>query len=445
MSEFVDRERELAVLEELWRTPGAQLVVVYGRRRVGKTALVRRFLVGKRGVYHMCTLDTIEWNLREMLRALAEAVGDFKISALEPRLDVLLRVLAEVASDRFVFVVDEFPYCAAVYPPMASVIQRAWDMWLSQTNVFVVLVGSSIGMMSEHVLSRKAPLYGRRTGNIRLGELEPHYVGSFVGGGVEDWFKAWAVVGGVPYYLRLFVPGRPVDLEVRRLFSKGGPLYEEPLFLLREELREPRVYVALLEALAAGRTRLGEVAQFAGLSSPKASKYLWKLRQLDIVGREEVYGARRSGRYYIKDNLFAFWFRFVYPNLSKLELDQPEAVFTEERLDAYYGEMFERFVRQISPRVFGVQLYKYVKGQIDIDLTGKSNGCRIYGEVKWSREADPVQEYKRLANIKQGDVYLVVARGFSKPPPEGVVAVTLGDIYDALKSGKKIPLCSRKP
>ncbi|MEM3327182.1 MAG: ATP-binding protein, partial [Thermoproteus sp.] len=182
MGEFIDRERELALLEELWRAPGAQLVVIYGRRRVGKTALVRRFLSGKRGIYHMCTLDTIEWNVREMLRALAEAVGDFKISALEPRLDVFLRVLAEAASERFAFVIDEFPYCASVYPPMASVIQRAWDMWLSQTKIFMVLVGSSVGMMAEHVLSRKAPLYGRRTGGMRLGELEPHHVGRFVGG-----------------------------------------------------------------------------------------------------------------------------------------------------------------------------------------------------------------------------------------------------------------------
>ncbi|MEM1598803.1 MAG: ATP-binding protein [Pyrobaculum sp.] len=444
MGEFVDRERELEVLESLWRSPGAQLVVIYGRRRVGKTALVRRFLAGKRGVYHMCTLDTIERNVREMLEALAEVVGDFKISALEPRLDVFLRAVAEAsASERFVLVVDEFPYCASVYPPAASVIERAWDLWLSNTNIFLVLVGSSIGMMTEHVLSRKSPLFGRRTSSLRLGELEPHHVARFVRGGVEDWFKAWAVVGGVPYYLRLFRPGEPVDAEVRRLFSKGGPLYEEPMFLLREELREPRVYMALLEALAAGKSRLAEAAQAAGVSSTKASKYLWRLRQLDVVDREEVYGARRGGRYYIKDNLFAFWFRFVYPNLSRLELDEPEEVFTPETLNAYYGEMFERFVRLYSPRVFGVKFYKYVKGGVDIDLAGEADGCRIYGEVKWSADVDPASEAKRLKSLKQGDLYLLVARGFSKPPPEGVVAVTLGDIYQALESGKKIQLCRR--
>ncbi|MGC8584439.1 MAG: AAA family ATPase [Thermoproteus sp.] len=234
--------------------------MIYGRRRVGKTALVERFLQGKRGIYHMCTYDSVEKNVRGLLSTLADLTGAAYLRHLEPRLDVFLEVLGRVAAvERLVVVLDEFQYLIELDPSTPSVLQKAWDLSLSRTELFLVLVGSSVGMMEERVLSRKSPLYGRRTGSWKLGEIPPGALRDLLPGWEpEDLFKAWAVAGGVPYYLRLFDTARRPEENIARLFSKGGPLYEEPLFLLREELREPRVYLSILEAVASGRRTLGE-------------------------------------------------------------------------------------------------------------------------------------------------------------------------------------------
>ncbi|MEM1634038.1 MAG: ATP-binding protein, partial [Sulfolobales archaeon] len=265
----------------------------------------------------------------------------------------------------------------------------------------------------------------------RLGEFLP-------GWGAEEAFKAWAAVGGVPYYLRLFDPAQSVEENLARLFRKGGPLYEEPLFLLREELREPRVYIAILEAIAAGRNTLGEIADYAGVDKPKASKYLWVLQHLDIVRREVPLGAKRRGLYYVKDNLFRFWFRFVYPNISSLELGSDKPLRDAEALSQYFGEMLEEFVRRYSPAIFGVELKKYVKGDVDIDLAGEAGGCRIYGKVKWSADVDAEAVARELAWKKGGDVYIIVARGFRKRTPH---SYTLEEVFDVLRGGRRIELC----
>ncbi|AFA39635.1 putative ATPase (AAA+ superfamily) [Pyrobaculum oguniense TE7] len=437
---FIDREAEWRWLEEAYRAPGAQLLVLYGRRRIGKTALVERFVAEKGGIYHMCTYDYVERNVKELLAKLASYTGEGYLSRLEPRLDVFLEAYARFASrERIVLVLDEFQYLVEIDPAVPSLLQRAWDLSLSRTRAFILLVGSSVGMIEEKVLSRKSPLYGRRTGSWKMGEIPPGRLGEFLPGwGAEEVFKAWAVVGGVPYYLRLFDPAQSFEENLTRLFRKGGPLYEEPLFLLREELREPRVYIAILEAIAAGRNTLGEIADYAGVDKPKASKYLWVLQHLDIVRREVPLGAKRRGLYYVKDNLFRFWFRFVYPNISSLELGNDKPLRSAEALSQYFGEMLEEFVRRYSPAIFGVELKKYVKRDVDIDLAGEAGGCRIYGEVKWSADVDAEAVARELAWKKGGDVYVVVARGFRKRTPH---SYTLEEVFDVLRGGRRIELC----
>jgi AAA+ ATPase superfamily predicted ATPase len=439
-SKLIDREAELQWLEEAYKSPTAQMLVLYGRRRIGKTALVVWFLRGKRGIYHMCTYDSIEKNVRELLDKLAELTGLEYLRHLEPRFDVFLDVLARVsAEERVVLALDEFQYLVELDPSIPSVLQRAWDLSLSRTKIFLILVGSSVGMIEERVLSRKSPLYGRRTGSWKMGELPPGRIREFLPGwNSVDVFKAWAVVGGVPYYLSLFDANRSFEENLVRLFKKGGPLYEEPMFLLREELREPRVYVSILEAIAGGRHALGEIADWAGLDRSKASKYLWVLQHLEIVRREVPVGKKR-GLYYISDNLFQFWFRFVYPNLSALEQGDVRPLQDREALSQYFGEMFEEFIRRYSPSIFGVKLGKYVKGNVDIDLAGEAHGCRIYGEVKWSEDVDAETVMRNLVRKAEGDVYIIVARGFRKRTAN---SYTLQEIFDVLESGGRIKLCA---
>ena len=437
---FVDREAELAWLEEAYKSARPQLLVLYGRRRIGKTAVVRRFVAEKGGIYHMCTYDSVGSNVRRLLDKLAEHTGQDYLRYLEPRLEVFLDVYARAAAEeRLVLVLDEFQYLVELDPAVPSLFQRAWDLSLSKTKAFVLLVGSSVGMIEERVLSRKSPLYGRRTGSWKMGEIPPGRLGEFLPGwSAEDVFKAWAVVGGVPYYLSLFDPGLGFEENLVRLFRKGGPLYEEPLFLLREELREPRIYISILEALAGGRNTLGEIADHAGIDRAKASKYLWILQYLDIVKREVPIGSRRKGLYIIKDNLFRFWFKFVYPNLSSLELGDDKPLRDETRLSQYFGEMLEEFVRRYSPALFGAELSKYIKGDIDIDLAGEVGGCRVYGEVKWSADVDAEAVARDLARKAGGDVYVVVARGFKRRSSS---SFTLQELLEALRGDLKLRLC----
>jgi len=428
---FVDREKELAWLEDLYRREGAQLAVLYGRRRLGKTALVVKFLQGKRGIYHMCTYNSIEKNVKELLGKLAQVTGEGYLTRLEPGWEVFLDVLGRAAAgERLVLVLDEFQYLVELDPSVPSALQRAWDLHLSNTKILLLLVGSSVRMIEEKVLSRKSPLYGRRTASWKLGELPPGALQEFFPGwGAEELFKTWAVAGGVPYYLTLFDARRSPEENIVALFRKGGPLYEEPLFLLREELKEPRVYISILEAVAAGRETLGEIADAAGLEKSKASKYLWVLQHLDIVRREVPVG-RKRGLYKIVDNLFRFWFRRVYPNLSELELGIDKPLRDEERLSQYFGEMFEEFIRKFSPALFGVRLGKFVKGGVDIDLAGELDGLRIYGEVKWSRDVDAVAITKELMRKAEGDIYIVVARSFAKKTEH---SYTLEEVFNALR------------
>ncbi|RFA98240.1 ATP-binding protein [Pyrobaculum aerophilum] len=441
-SKFIDREAELQWLEEAYNSAAAQLLVLYGRRRIGKTALAVRFLKGKRGIYHMCTYDSVEKNVEELLGKLADLTGMEYLRHLEPRFDVFLDVLARVsAGERVALVLDEFQYLVELDPSIPSVLQRAWDLSLSKTKVFLLLVGSSVGMIEERILSRKSPLYGRRTGSWKMGELPPGRIHELLPGwDPVDVFKAWAVVGGVPYYLSLFDANKSLEENLLRLFKKGGPLYEEPVFLLREELREPRVYVSILEAIASGRHALGEIADWAGLDRSKASKYLWVLQHLEIVRREVPVG-RKRGLYYIWDNLFRFWFRFVYPNLSALEQGDVRPLQDGEALSQYFGEMFEEFIRRYSPSIFGVRLGKLIKGGVDIDLAGEIRGCRVYGEVKWSGDVDAEAVVRDLIRKAEGDVYIVIARGFKRRTAN---SYTLEEILDVLRRGGRIRLCDEK-
>ncbi|MGC8584440.1 MAG: DUF234 domain-containing protein [Thermoproteus sp.] len=151
-------------------------------------------------------------------------------------------------------------------------------------------------------------------------------------------------------------------------------------------------------------------------------------------------GSRKRGIYQISDNLFRFWFRFVYPNLSRLELGDDEPLKDDERLSQYFGEALEEFVRRFSPALFGAPLGKYIRGDVDVDLAGEIGGCRIYGEVKWGRDVDAERVARDLARKVEGDAYVVIARGFAKRVPG---SYTLRELFDALERGERIDLCRR--
>lgn len=390
---FVDREQELALLERAWDSRKAELVVVYGRRRVGKTALLRRFAQDKPGAYWVAPISSASALLRSFTQALqgddvGYAYDDWRAAFMAG---------AGSSSSRRLLIIDEYPYLAGAVPGVGTILQAVWDEELQDSRLMLVLCGSHIGMMEREVVSYKAPLFGRRTGQIRLGPLPPWGVSAML----PSWSAASvietvAILGGVPAYLRMLDLERTVVENLERLaLDPNGVLHQEPLFLLREELHEPRNYFALLQSIAAGNTRLNEIAQGAGLESPAASRYLATLVELGVLKREvpvtEAHPEKsRKGLYRIADSFLRFWFRFVAPSMSLLDLGQTDAVRrrVEAGLPGFVSQTFETLCRQWVARAdlpFSLTgVGRWWSRTAEIGVVALGDEADLLGECKWS-------------------------------------------------------------
>ena len=442
---FVNRKQELEFLERKWEEKRAQLIIIYGRRRVGKTMLLKEFLKEKKGVYFLSTADSMDENVKGLAEKLAELTGKEYFMEVKD-FGRLFRYLAdEIGGERAAIIIDEFQYLMALEPGILSILQKVWDEHLKGTNLFLVLCGSSVGMM-EKTMEYKSPLYGRRTGQWKVEPFDIRGIAEmFPEKSMEELVKTYAVFGGVPFYLDL-VRGLSVEEAIReKVLRKGEVLYEEPEFLLREELREPRVYKLILKGLALGYETLGELVNFTGLSRGHISRYLDTLERLDLVGYELPYGKRKRGRYYIKDNLFNFWFRFVYPNLGDLELGLVDEVWAkiEPKLNAYYGKVFERLVVEMLCQKmidFGQRRVArwWHKGE-EIDAIAELEEGLLFVEVKWSelkrREAEKIiGELKRKAEHFEGNKrFLLIAK---KVEDKGEGMMDLEDLEKLIRGSK---------
>ena len=319
---FVDRVRELQLLEERYASGQAELFVLYGRRRVGKTELLRAFCEGKPHIFYVADLGTEVSTLAEFTRQISQhvfGIGD----AISPfaTWDAAFEFLARQAvQERLVVIIDEFTYLIDANDAVPSILQRLWDTQLQRTQLMLVLCGSYVGMMEQHVLAYRAPLYGRRTGQWRLQPLDFWNVRFFLPGySNEDLVRAYAVLGGVPAYLRQFDEKRSLlDNIERSILTQGSFLYDEPRFLMLQELRDPNRYFSVLEAIAGGKTRMNEIAQASGIATSSVTFYLNTLQEMGLIERavpatEMQAHKSKRGIYRLLDNYFRFWFRFVYP------------------------------------------------------------------------------------------------------------------------------------
>lgn len=399
---FLDREQELALLEQCYSSEVAELFVLYGRRRVGKTELLGRFCEGKRYVFYVADQDA-EPRLRAGLSAEVNTrlLGEAAASAVYPTWEALFRLLASHAQhEPLVVVLDEFTYLLAAHPPLASILQRLWDSELRHTRLKLVLCGSHIGMMESEVLGYQAPLYGRRTGQALLEPLGFHDARAFCPSySAEDQVRAFAVFGGTPAYLTAAQLTAPlVETIQSRVLQRGTFFYDEVRFLLQQELREPRNYFAVLEAIAGGRTRQNEIKQATGIDG--VSAYLGTLQELKLVERivpvtETQPHKSRRGIYRLRDPFFRFWLRFVHANRTLLERGGAQVVLETKvvpQLDAFTGPAFEQVCEQfvwrlglsgrlplVPERVGG-----WWGGDAEIDLIALGGDAAMAFECRWS-------------------------------------------------------------
>ncbi|MFC7058786.1 ATP-binding protein [Halovenus salina] len=394
---MIDRDDERDWLRSHLETEERGLLVVYGRRRIGKTTLVTHVLdhLDSQSVYYLCDQRGTAHNAREFANQCAETLDD-----VQPAVDTFeeaFRYVAGRVDGSFVIALDEFSYLVDEDDTIPSVFQRIVDDILDDTQISLVLLGSSISMMEDGVLSYESPLYGRRTGQWRL---EPLTIGDAAGFlspyTPVELIQAYSVVGGVPAYLEQLDPNTTVlDNIEEQVLSKGSFLYEEPEFLLRQELREPATYMGILEAVASGASRVTEIANEINRDASSLSRYLQNLRQLGLL-EQETPVTDPDGRsvYRLGDQFLRFWFRYVGPNRSPLEQGHTAPVrdTIAETFPTHVNWLFEDVCRQaVRTPSFPVSCSRvgrwwYNGEEIDVVGIDEQTETIVLGECKWTSE-----------------------------------------------------------
>lgn len=353
---FLGRERELQVLDELASSGKPELYVLYGRRRVGKTELLQQFCRARRAVYFLAAQVREKDNLRAFRDALLEGIDDALAANIEfPDWSSALNFAAERAKDeRLVVVLDEFPYLCEGTKGLPSQIQRFWDTKGKNSRLMLVLCGSQVSFMEREVLAERSPLFGRRTAQRRLEPLHPvDALPFFPRWKMRDRVLAYAMLGGMPAYLRRFDDSRPLLENVaRECLRPEGYLFDEVQFLLRSELSNPATYNSILAAIARGNEKVGDIALDVGVDSTTANKYLTTLRELSLVEREVPLTdpdplRSRRGTYRVADRFLSFHFRHIQPHAALVHSGRGARVseqFIEPDLDRLYDEARVEFV-----------------------------------------------------------------------------------------------------
>ena len=367
---FIGREAELKFLNDKYAEKQGQLIVLYGRRRVGKTETLREFCKGKPHVFFSCTQTTDRVQLRNFSgRILKEDIPARNyISEFDDWEKAFRAVLDLPYGDRKkLLVIDEFPYMCRSNRSIPSILQNLWDSELRDSNVMIILCGSAMSFIEKELLAEKNPLYGRATGIYKMKEMGFYDAARFFPNYSDrDKVLAYAVLGGIPHYLRQWNPELSVSENIQRnILTKGCILYSEVDFLLHQELRETPIYNSIIETVALGSTRLNEISQKSLIEdASKTSVYLKNLIELGIVEREFSVDAKikehansNRGTYRLTDNFFRFWYAFGFSNFSQLEDGDVEGVYqyvVEPALHEFAAFAFEdicrEFVREMQKK-----------------------------------------------------------------------------------------------
>ncbi len=431
---FIARESELAALNtEYERESG--FVVIYGRRRVGKTTLIKEFLKGKTAFYFLATKEIESQSMKRFAGVISRTVKNPTIAkaTYNDWLDLFQLVADYKTNERKVLVIDEFPYLVKTNEAFPSIVQNAWDEILQSSNVMLILCGSLISMMKKHALSYESPLYGRRTAQIRLMPLGFSDVYPNLNLSFAKAVEQFSVTGGVPKYFDFFTGKKPLYDEIAKtVLSKNGFLYEEPQFLLENEVQSPNSYFSIIKAIADGNHKLGNIAGVLGLETSALTPYLTTLSELGFVEKqvpitEKDPSKSRKGLYFISDNFIRFWFRYVYPYKGELELENTQIVLEElnkdfiEKFVAFAYEpicqnIFSNLCKSIAvdftPSRIGsywINEYGDENTQIDVVAIDKKHKRLFAGECKYHMKPIDADAYFDLRKKVEGSKELMKA------------------------------------
>lgn len=421
---FIGREKELTDLDELYAQNRFQLFVLYGRRRVGKTTLLNEFCKDKDSIFYSAEQSNNKLNLEKFSELVFNFFNERNLEPFSSWTNALSYIDEHQKNKRIVLVIDEFPYLVKKNKALLSELQHLIDHRLGNGNLFMVLCGSYMGFMEKEVLGSKSPLFGRRTGQLHMKpfnyQTSIKFLNRFTD---EEKLKLYGAFGGTPLYLQQIESGETFEENIKRAFLKNTSyLYEEPLLLLRQEVQEPGVYSAIIEAIAGGYTKANEISTKIGEDAAKCLKYIKTLCELGILYKETPFGEKESSRktlYGISDFMFRFWYRYVFTNRTLIETGAKEAVWMK-RIEPDYNNYMGLVFEKICMDYLNVQNAKgqlpilftsigrwwgtnpATRNQVEIDLIANDGKDYLIGECKWRNEKldlAVLQDLKQKADI----------------------------------------------
>ena len=439
---FIGREREVAALDRLYESNKFEFAVIYGRRRVGKTALINHFIDNKEAIYFMGVESNEKQNLENFSKSIIEYSSGIEAKTSFLSFQAALEYVFKLSErKRLILVIDEYPYVARSSKSLASTLQLLIDKYKDTSKLMLILCGSSMSYMEDEVLAYKSPLYGRRTAQMKILPFSFNEVCRYLKNySDEDKALAYGIVGGTPQYLLQIDDRLSIEDNIKNTYLNPiSFLYEEPTNLLKQEVREPAIYTAIITAIAVGASRMSDISNKVGEDSNICANYLKSLINLGIIKKETPYGEKSSRKsiYSIEDKMFRVWYRFVPCNNSIIMRGAADIVYKriEPQLSEYMGAVFEEICKQYlwnlllngnSPVEFS-ELGRWwgndpiEKKQTEIDIMGEQDKkTALFGECKWTNEKvdlgvlETLIKRSNLFSYVNMHLYLFSKSGFTK-------------------------------
>ena len=474
---FHCRESELRKLNKRYQYTDFECVIIYGRRRVGKTALINEFCKDKPTIYFSALNATAQENLRTLSNSIhqyerPDAASTAEFQSYEDAFDEISKLSAE---ERVVFVIDEYPYLAKSKPAVSSMLQHLIDHVWSEGRLFLILCGSSMSFMEYQVLGYESPLYGRRTAQFKIEPLTYLESAQFYPSlNYEDQALVYGITGGIPHYINQLKVRSTVDRALLdNLFDSSSYLFEEPENLLKQELREPAVYNSIIRAIAEGASRMNDISTKTGIETGPCAKYVKTLIDLGIIKKETPITEKPGKKtiYFLTDNFFRFWYRFVPQNIAAIHSERIEKVYpyaVKQYLSDYMGLIFEKMCQEyllyyaddLPMNLSGIGQWwgtdSRRKKQIQFDRVGTTvegkeyliGSCKFRNEKIGMDELELLREYAKVFGKGERYYYYIFSKGgFTQSLMEAanrgdVSLIGLGDMYgfdrECGKQGKEI-------
>lgn len=402
---FIGRKTELKQLNEQYNSNRFEFAVIYGRRRIGKTSLIQEFIKDKKALFFTGLETTQKQNLVNLSQVILQSnLDDITFNSFQAALE---NVFEKAKKERIIFVIDEYPYLANTYPAISSILQLLIDKNKEDSKLFLILCGSSLSFMEEQVLGYQSPLYGRRTSQYKIKPFSffetCDYFNSF---SYEEKAFIYGLTSGIPLYISLFRENKSLKQNIIDIFlSSNGYLFEEPTNLIKQECRDPSTYNSIIQAIATGATKLSEISNQVGIETGLCTTYIKKLISLGIIIKDyPIYKpSKKQTIYLLEDHMFQFWYKFILPNISLINIGMGEKVYEkiEPHFYEFMGYIFEDICKQylwlLNIReelpLFFLKLGRWwgkdprIKAETEIDILAYNDENQILlGECKWRNE-----------------------------------------------------------